>query len=43
MRKKYHIYGRFYDWTYNLKIARKLANDWNGIITVEINGVETPL
>lgn len=43
MKKKYHIYGQFYDWTYSLILARKLAKKWNGRITVEINGVEKPL
>lgn len=40
-RKKYRVYGQYYNWTHNLKQARKWAKEWDGIITVEIKCTET--
>lgn len=43
MKKKYHVYGQHYNWTHDIKEAKQWSKDWNGIVTVELNGTERPL
>lgn len=39
-KKKYHVYGDHYNWTYDEVEARRWAVEWHGVVTVEENGVE---
>jgi len=41
--KRYHVYGKYYNWTTNKRTAFRWAKQWNGTVTIEINGIETIL
>ena len=35
--RRYHIYGKFYNWTKNKAEAIAWAKEWNGVIYLETN------